>query len=116
MISRKLMIDADINCQIDGEEVRVRTDGHTLRVEVPDVATAVRLYRLSSPRGFHFGTFCKIQRLITHAAIRIELATSSGTLLTLRPRGSSSLGWLRSMPTFSLSAVPSIVREITKSR
>ena len=42
---------ADLRCEIDSSPLTIRSTGRTIVVEVPDVATGLKLFRLGLPRG-----------------------------------------------------------------
>ena len=110
MTFKNLTIDANLDCEIEGKKIRLRTKGHTLSVEVPDVATAVRLYRLSSPRGSHLKKLRKFNRAIVGSAMQVELFVGSKKMLSLGKDEQSLILQMMLLPFMAPSVLASLLQ------
>lgn len=67
---------ADLRCEMDSRPITIRTVGRTIVVEVPDVATGLKLLRLGLPRGSLRRRLHKIKYTLDflHAGLEVRIA------------------------------------------
>ena len=79
MSSRQTEINACLDGSVDGKAFSVRSSGRQTIVEVPDVATGLRLMRLGSPRGF-WKPIHQWKRLLDSLSHEVELRIRGRTV------------------------------------
>ena len=103
MVPRPLNLDvtADLECELDGTSVLVRSTGRKTVVEVPDLATGLKLIQLGSPRGFFKGLH-DIKRLMDEASHRLELRVQGKTIGQVGHLEGSRIWRFLGLPVFTL--------------
>ena len=76
MLTFPAEVHADLDCDLDGRNLSIRSSGNQTSVEVPDVATGLRLVRLGSPRGHFIPALHHWKRLLDVTTHRIDLPCS----------------------------------------
>lgn len=95
-------IHAHLDCEVDGKPFSVRSTGRQTVVEVPDVATGLRLVRLGSPRGYIWKSVHQWKHFLDSAFHRVELRIRGRTVGAIG-HGVGSRGWkLLGLPTLAL--------------
>ena len=102
MSSLPAEIHANLDCVVDGRPFSVRSTGRQTVVEVPDVATGLRLVRLGSPRGYFWKSLHKWKHLLDSTLHRVEFRVRGRTVGAIG-HGVGSRGWrLLGFPTLAL--------------
>ena len=81
---------ADLHCEIDSSSLLIRSAGRTIVVEVPDMATGLKILQLSSPWGCSSRRELVLESL-DQFGLTVELRTNSVVLLAA---GHESSNWL----------------------
>ena len=102
MSSSPVEIRANLDCDLDGKEFSVRSAGRHTVVEVPDVATGLRLVQLGSSRGHFWRSLHKWKRLLDSTLHRVEFRVRGRTVGVIG-HSVGSRGWrLLGFPTLAL--------------
>ena len=70
-------IYADLRGEVDGKKFSIRSSGRQTVVEVPDVATGLRLVQLGSSRGDFRRSIRQLQRMLETTFHRVEIRIGS---------------------------------------
>ena len=105
---------ADLDCELDGKAVSIRSTGRKTVVEVPDVATGLKLVGLGSPRDF-FGLLHKLKRLLDAASHVLELRVRGKTIGRVGYLEGSQAWRILGLPALTLKPV-AIVTETARRR
>lgn len=95
-----LEIKANLECELDGRPLSVRTIGRTLFVEVPDVATGVKLARLGSPQGTIRQSVHRFKRFLDSAQMTLNLRIGNDSL--------GLIGFGRGNPFWQIFGLPAL--------
>lgn len=87
MAGRQIEVDADLTLRHGGQQIRVRGQGSTLTVEVPDVGSALRLTR----RVGFTGAARAVSRFLSEKNLQVTLQTPQRRIATL---GAGRGNWL----------------------
>lgn len=75
-----MLVNADLHCSFGEKPVSIRGENNHLKVEVPDVATAIRLARVASPRGFFSQQHRKLLSLLARMGVLVEFQVRGRTI------------------------------------
>ena len=98
-------IHANLDCVVDGKSFSVRSTGRQTVVEVPDVATGLRLLRLGSPRGYFWGSVHRRNHLLDSAYHQAELQVRGRTVGSLGHGVGSRTRALLGLPNIKLKPI-----------
>ncbi len=85
-------------------------------MEVPDLATGLRLVQLGSQRGYFFTSLHKWKRLLDSTLHRVELRIRGRTVAAIG-HGVGSRGWkLLGLPTLALEPIALVSTLVSRSR
>lgn len=101
-------IYADLNCELDSAPVSIRSAGRTIVVEVPDVATGLSLFRLSSSQGARRWQLAQLKKLLDTLLIAIEVIIAGRSVLRIGHEIGTSFWILFGLPPMSFSAKQSL--------
>jgi hypothetical protein len=79
-ISSALYIHADLACELDGSPFSIRCANRVFVVEVPDVATGLKLIQLGSSRGLPWRRVHRIKRLLDVICSSLEFKVAGKTV------------------------------------
>jgi len=68
----QLPLYRELQCELDGLVFSMQTKGRSIFVDVPDVATGLKLLRIDSPPGSYLGSVHKLKRLLAPAFMILE--------------------------------------------
>lgn len=98
----RLEIKANLECELDGRKLSVRTIGRTLHVEVPDVATGMKLARLGSPRGAIRESVHRCKHFLDAAQMTVSLRRGNDSLGVIGFEKGSSFWRIVGLPALEL--------------
>ena len=94
----QLHLEADLRCELDDRPLSIRVADGTAVVEFPDVATALKLFRLGSPRGSYARRLRSIKTLLDLMQLQLELRLRSHPIIRL--------GWKTGNPVWRAFGLP----------
>ncbi len=95
-------ISADLNCELDDQTISIRGTDRRLVVEVPDVATGLKLLRLGSPRGTLLGRLRKATHFVEHLQVVMELKVADRVVGEIQPAGGNMWGKILGFKTLGI--------------
>ena len=105
MSSRPADIHADLDCVVDGKAFFVRSSGRRTVVEVPDVATGLRLVQLGSPRGYFWKSVHQWKQFFDSAFHQVEFRVRGQTVGVIGAGVGSRVWSFFGLPTITLHPV-----------
>ena len=109
-----LRVLANLQCELDGQLVAVHSEAQKIVVEVPDVATGLKLLPLGSPRDFE--RFSRVLQTVDRLGLTVELRTGTYVLFAAGHNASSwlmcrlGIRHLRPSLRLLLQTIPLLVR------
>ena len=105
MTTLPVEIDAHLDCDVDGKSFSVRSSGRRTVVEVPDMATVLRIVQLGSSRGNLRESIKRWKRLLDSTLHQVELQVRGRTVGALGYGVGSRMWRLFGLPQLALKAV-----------
>ena len=105
MSSLPVEIHATLDCVVDGKAFSVRSTGRQTVVEVPDVATGLRLVRLGSPRGYFWKSVHHWKCFFDSAVHQVEFRVGGQTVGVIGYGVGSRVWNLLGLPKIALKPV-----------
>jgi hypothetical protein len=93
-----LRFDAHLQCELDDRPVSIRAGSGKAVVEVPDLATGLKLLRLGSPRGFFPRSLNQLKVLLDGALTRLDVFIDGHHVF--------AIGWKTGNPLWKLAGLP----------
>ncbi len=116
MLTPSVLIHADLDCVVNGSAFSVHSTGRQTVVEVPDVATGLRLMQLGSPRGSAFKSLHRWKRILDETQHSIELRVLDKAIVALG-NDVGSRGWsLLGLPTMTFRPATILSMLVAKSQ
>lgn len=100
--SPTIAFDADLKCELDGRKVSIRTTGRTIVVEVPDVATGLKLAKLGSLQGSYQRSAHKLKNMLDMASMSVHLRLRSKCVVMIGENCGTSFWKLFGFPKLGL--------------
>lgn len=110
-----LEFSADLRCEIDSSPLTIRSVGRTIVVEVPDVATGLKMFRLGLPRGSRRRRLHQIKHVLDQLRAAVEIRIASKPVLSIGYERGNSVWHLLGLPALSVRARTAAVALATKS-
>ena len=79
----KFEVNADVVVETNSQRLRVTARGHEIRVEVPDLATGLKLLQAGSPRGSSFRGVKNLALLLERIRLTLTLCIEQTPLVQL---------------------------------
>ena len=105
-----VQIDASLRCEIDGISMSIVAAERNVVVEVPDVATGLRLFQLGSARGSPRQLLLRLKELLDRTAHSLELRIDGKTQFRIGHQVGNQLWRLFRLPAMSLT--PALLRSL----
>ena len=102
MSSQPAEIFADLRCDVNGKPFSVCSAGSQTVVEVPDLATGLRLVQLGSPRGRVGQSFRRWKRILDFMKHSVEFRISGRTVAFVGHGVGCRLCRLIGLPVFTI--------------
>ena len=97
---------ADLHCEIDSCPLTIRGADRTIVVEVPDVATGLKILRLGLPRGSRRRRLHTVKACLDDFATALEIRLAGKPIVTLGHNVGSRWWRLLGLPALSLRSIP----------
>ena len=98
----QLEIDAALDCEIDGRPFSIRTSGAQIMVEVPDVATGLKLLQLGSSWGLLRQRLRWLKQLLEQMQHSLQLNIGPHAVVAIGHRVGSPLWAILGLPPLDL--------------
>ena len=95
---------ADLRCEIDSCSLTIRSAGRTIVVEVPDVATGLKLFRLILPRGSRGRRLHQIKRALDVLLAAVEIRIADKPVFCIGHEKCSRIWRFFGLPTLGVRA------------
>jgi hypothetical protein len=105
VIAPTTIFDADLQCELNGRRVSVQTVGRTIIVEVPDVATGLKLAKLGPSRGSYRRSAHELKNMLDAAAFRVEVRLCGKPIVLIGENCGSSFWKLFGLPKLRLKPI-----------
>jgi hypothetical protein len=76
-------IHADLDCELDSAPISIRSSGRKIVIEVPDVATGLKLYQLGLPKGSRRRHLHRLKSSLDVLLAVVELRIAGQTVLLI---------------------------------
>jgi hypothetical protein len=106
---------ADLECELDGKAVSVRSTGRKTIVDVPDVATGLNLIWLGSPRRC-CRALRKIKRLLDSMSHVLELRVQGNTIGIIGHLEGNQFWRLLGLPALTLKPMAIVTETARRSK
>ena len=83
VMTTSITLNADLQCELDGIPLSISAANRRIVVEVPDVATAMKMLRLGSPRGSYFSFLRRLKQQLDDMQIHLVVNSRRRTLVEL---------------------------------
>ncbi len=101
---KALEFSADLQCEIDSCPLTIRSVDRTIVVEVPDVATGLKMLRLGLPRGKRLRRLHQIKFALDQLRAAVEIQIASKPVFSMGYKRGSKVWILFGLPALSLRA------------
>ena len=78
-----LNVSGSLSCEFDGSRLEIKASDRKVVVEVPDVATGLKLLQLGSSRGSYRATLRLVQQLVDRSNHSLEVTMRGKTMISL---------------------------------
>ena len=102
-----LHVDSALQCELDGSRVSITAADRKLVVEVPDVATGLKLLQLGSSRASYISRLRGIKRLLDLTTHSLEVRIRGDTVVRLGHRIGNR--WWRLLGLPDMTAKPRVI-------
>ena len=103
-----VQIDASLRCEIDGISMSIVAAERNVVVEVPDVATGLKLFQLGSSRGSPRKLLRQLKQLLDRTSHSLELQIGGQTQFRIGYQTGNHWWRLFGLPAMSLE--PALIR------
>ena len=100
---------ADLRCEIDSCPLTIRSEGRTIVVEVPDVASGLKVLQLSLPRGSRRRRLHAVKTVLDRLASVLEVRVAGRTCAQIGYHTGSRWWRLLGLPAISLSPIHAVL-------
>jgi hypothetical protein len=107
-LHREPEIVADLECEVDSARVTIRSSGNTLIVEVPDVATGLKLLQLGSPGDSRRRRLHQVKKLLERLRARVDFRIAGTSILRIGDLRGGGMWKLLGFPSMVVSWGPTI--------
>lgn len=110
-----LEFSADLRCELDSCPLTIRSVGSTIVVEVPDVATGLKIFQLGLPRRSRRRRLHQIKRVLDQLRAAVEIRIASKPVLSIGHKRGNSVWHLLGLPALTVRARNAAFTLATKS-
>ena len=100
-------VNASLRCELDGENISITAADRKVVVEVPDVATGLKLLQLGSSRGSRLARLHRVKRLLDLATHSLHVRVKGDTIFSVGHRIGSR--WWRLFGLPEMDARPRLI-------
>jgi len=112
-----LSIYADLDCELDSTPVSIRSAGRSIVVEVPNLPTLLKLFRLGSPRGTRRHRLNQLKELLDKLFITLDVKVAGRSVVRIGHHTGTARFWsFFGFPPLSFSANQALMAWATPIR
>ena len=100
---KPLEISADLRCEIDSRPFEIRSEDRTIVVEVPDVASGLKLLQLGLPRGSRRRRLNSLKRLLDRIGVIVEVRVTGDSIFEIGHDTGTRLWRVIGLPTSQIN-------------
>ena len=97
-----LLINFDLCCEIDSEPLTVFSTGRMIVVDVPDMATGLKLLKLGLPKGYRRKRLQELKRVLDWLQTTIQVRISDRAVFSMGHTTGSSIWKFLGLPAMRL--------------